>query len=75
MLVLSRKPGEKVVIGDVVTLTLLSCNNGRIRLAIAAPEEIRILRGELLDRQEKIGQGTSRCSEGPSTSIELVEVA
>jgi carbon storage regulator len=74
MLVLSRKPGEKLVIGDTVTLTVLSCNNGRIRLALAAPEDIRILRGELLDRQEKIGEGTSRCSESPSTGSEM-EVA
>jgi len=47
MLVLSRKPGEKVVIGESITVTVLDASHGRIRLGIEAPDDIRILRGEL----------------------------
>jgi carbon storage regulator len=47
MLVLSRKPGEKLVIGDGITVTVLEVIGGRVRIGIAAPEDIRILRGEL----------------------------
>jgi carbon storage regulator len=47
MLVLSRKPGEKVVIGGNVTLTVISCDGSRARIGITAPDEVRILRGEL----------------------------
>jgi len=47
MLVLSRKPGEKVVICGNITLTVLSCDGTRARIGITAPDDVRILRGEL----------------------------
>jgi carbon storage regulator len=47
MLVLSRKPGEKVVIGGGITVTVLEVVGGRIRLGVEAPGDVRILRGEL----------------------------
>ena len=55
MLVLSRKEGEKLVIGDnigdniVVTVNRISGN--RVSIGVEAPRDIRIVRGEL-DRQE-----------------------
>ena len=59
MLVLSRKQGEKVVIGNDITVTVAEVKGGRIRLAIDAPDHVRVLRGELAcwleeanDRQE-----------------------
>jgi carbon storage regulator len=51
MLALSRKPGEKVVIGNGITLTVLEVRGKRVRLAFDAPEHVRILRGELACRQ------------------------
>lgn len=47
MLVLSRKPGEQVVIGSGITVTVLDVVGGRIRLGVEAPDDVRILRGEL----------------------------
>jgi carbon storage regulator CsrA len=47
MLVLSRKPGEKVVIADEIRITVLSVQGNRVRLGIEAPGEYRVLRGEL----------------------------
>jgi carbon storage regulator len=47
MLVLSRKVGEKIVIGDNITITIQRVAGGRVSLAIEAPREVRILRGEL----------------------------
>jgi carbon storage regulator len=49
MLVLSRKPGEKVAIGGNITLTVISCDGNRVRLGITAPDDVRVLRGELFD--------------------------
>jgi carbon storage regulator len=49
MLVLSRKPGEKIRIGDNITLTVVRLQGNQVRLAIDAPGEVRILRGELVD--------------------------
>jgi carbon storage regulator CsrA len=47
MLVLSRKPGEKVVIGNGITITVVEVQGNRVRLAFDAPDQVRILRGEL----------------------------
>ena len=51
MLVLSRKPGEQVVIGDGITLTVVEVGGRRVRIALDAPEQVRILRAELACRQ------------------------
>jgi len=49
MLVLTRKQGEKIKIGDHVTVTVLAVRGGVIKLGIEAPPDVRILRGELSD--------------------------
>ncbi len=56
MLVLSRKPGESVLIGSDVVLTVLEVENDRVRLGIVAPRELLVLRQELRDqvRQENL---------------------
>jgi carbon storage regulator len=48
MLVLSRKLGEKLVIGDNVTITVVDIDRGKIRLGIEAPREVAVYRSELL---------------------------
>lgn len=52
MLVLSRKPGEKVVIGANITLTIVEVRGNRVRIAFDAPDEVCILRGELVTRRD-----------------------
>lgn len=47
MLVISRKVGESVLIGDNVEITIVQADNGNVRIAIKAPREIVILRKEL----------------------------
>jgi carbon storage regulator len=42
MLVLSRKPGERIVIDDRITVTVLEVRGNQIRLGIEAPKEIPI---------------------------------
>ena len=48
MLILRRKSGESIVVGNTITLTVLDINEGSVRLAIDAPKAIPILRSELL---------------------------
>lgn len=48
MLVLSRKLGEKIVIGDNITITIVDIDRGKIRLGIEAPRDVPIFRQELL---------------------------
>ena len=47
MLVLSRRIGEKITVGDNITITVSRVRGERVSLSIEAPPEIRILRGEL----------------------------
>ena len=53
MLVLSRKIGEKLVIGDNITVEVMRISGNRITLGLAAPAEVKILRGELTQNQAK----------------------
>ena len=47
MLVLSRKIGEKVVIGDGIVLVVKRILGQRVTFGIEAPQSVRIVRGEL----------------------------
>jgi carbon storage regulator len=53
MLVLSRKPGEKVVIGGGITVTVVEAAGNKVRVGIDAPDQVRILRGQLACWQEE----------------------
>ena len=57
MLVLSRKPGEKVVIGSGITVTVVETKGNRVRLAFEAPDQVRILRAELACWQDEEADG------------------
>jgi len=47
MLILSRKAGEKLVIGDNIVVEVVRIQGNRITLGIAAPSNVKILRSEL----------------------------
>lgn len=48
MLVLSRKADEKIQIGPNITITILQVKGMAVRIGIEAPNDVRVLRGELL---------------------------
>ncbi len=48
MLVLSRKLGERIVIGDNLVVTVVAVDHGKVRLGFEAPESVAIRREELL---------------------------
>ena len=47
MLVLSRREGEKIIIGDSIVVTVVRGGTDKVRIGIEAPENVLILRGEL----------------------------
>ncbi|MDP2601865.1 MAG: carbon storage regulator CsrA [Deltaproteobacteria bacterium] len=47
MLILSRRPGESVTIGDDITITIAAISGSQVRLGITAPREVRVLREEI----------------------------
>ncbi len=50
MLVLTRKPGEGILIGDDIKITVIEMKGGGIRIGIEAPPEKKIYRQEVYDR-------------------------
>ncbi len=48
MLVLSRKLGERICIGENIFITVVDIDRGKIRLGIEAPRDIPVYRQELL---------------------------
>ena len=49
MLALTRKCGERIVIGDDITITVVDIKGDSIRVSIDAPKHVKIYRGELYD--------------------------
>lgn len=49
MLVLNRKPGESIILGDNIEIRILDIQDGKIKIGIEAPREINILRKEVYD--------------------------
>jgi carbon storage regulator len=52
MLVLTRKPGQSIMIGDGVEVQVLSVAGEKVRLGITAPREVAIFRNEVYERIE-----------------------
>ncbi len=57
MLVLSRKEGEQLVIGDNIVLTINRISGNRVAIGIEAPRDVRIVRGEL--KRHEVAAGGS----------------
>lgn len=49
MLALTRKIGERIVIGENIVITVVDIKGENVRLSIDAPREIKIFRGEIFD--------------------------
>ena len=50
MLILTRRPGESIKIGDEVTVTVLGINGNQLRLGFSAPRHIAVHREEIYER-------------------------
>jgi carbon storage regulator len=50
MLILTRKMGQAIKIGDDITITLLEGRKGQVRVAIDAPREVEVHREEIYKR-------------------------
>jgi carbon storage regulator len=58
MLVLTRKPGQSIMIGEGVEVQVLSVAGEKVRLGINAPRDVAIFRNEVYDRIEQENQRT-----------------
>lgn len=53
MLVLTRKPGQSILIGDGIEVQILSSAREKVRVGIIAPRDISIFRNEVKERIER----------------------
>lgn len=59
MLVLTRKPGQKIFIGDDIKITLMEIRGNQVRIGIDAPESLPICREEIYGQKKDDSQGKS----------------
>jgi len=69
MLVLSRRVGESVVVGDDVTITVLDVRGDVIRIGIDAPRSVSVHRAELLQELADSNQGSASPSQDAVASL------
>ncbi len=67
MLILTRKLGERITIGDDIAITLLEIKGTQVKLGVEAPRSIAIHRQEIYERIRKENLGSSRVSDSDLT--------
>ena len=69
MLVLTRKPGQSIMIGDGVEVQVLSVAGEKVRLGITAPRDVSIFRNEVYDRIESETSGGGDKGDEPNAAV------
>jgi carbon storage regulator len=65
VLVLSRKTGERILIGDKIAVTVVKIGHGGVRLGIEAPPELAVVREELATAVRRAEQALAAGQAGP----------
>jgi carbon storage regulator len=67
MLILTRRVGESVVIGEDVTVTVLGVKGNQVRIGINAPKHVAVHREEIFERI-KNGRGVDDAADEPASA-------
>ena len=70
MLVLSRRVGERLIIGDDIVITVIDVRSDGVRIGIDAPRSVRVNRAEVLEAVTQANQDAARSSD--ETAIEAL---
>ena len=73
MLILTRRVGETVMIGDDVTITVLGVKGNQVRVGINAPKHVAVHREEIYERIKREQQGGGPEGGGPDDSSNTPE--
>lgn len=64
MLILTRRVGETLMIGDDVTVTVLGVKGNQVRIGVNAPKDVSVHREEIYERIKKEQQAIAAASAG-----------
>lgn len=73
MLVLTRKVGETIVVGEDIEITLVRIDDDQVRIGIAAPKDVPVYRKELLAEVEKENLEAAQAGEEDSKLLDAVK--
>ena len=65
MLILTRRVGESLMIGDEVTVTVLGVKGNQVRIGVNAPKDVSVHREEIYERIQAEKAGGPGASEAP----------
>jgi len=72
VLVVSRKVGQRILIGDKITVTVVKVSGGGVRIGVEAPPEMSIIREELAERLREAERLALEASQQPAVESDLV---
>ena len=67
MLILTRRVGETVMIGEEVTVTVLGVKGNQVRIGVNAPKHVAVHREEIFERIKREGDAGSAVPSDPDT--------
>jgi carbon storage regulator len=73
MLVLTRKPGQSIIIGDEIEVEVLSVAGEKVRLGITAPRDVEIFRDEVYDRIQNEREGAAEPEQSSENGVSRPE--
>lgn len=72
MLILTRRVGDSLKIGDDVSITVLRVKGDQVRLGIDAPDTVSVLREEVLERLEREADKVTNGDAPTTTEVEVI---
>ena len=69
MLILTRRVGETIIVGDDIVVTVLSIKGNQVRIGITAPKDVTVHREEIYQRIQQEKNGTTPVTITPPKKI------